>query len=89
MRTTLTLDADVTRMLADEVHRQRRPLKQVVNDALRRGLGPHLAEADVPVYRTVPHRAKLRPGFDPGALNRLADEAEDDALVARRPPHRR
>jgi hypothetical protein len=40
MRTTLTLDDDVARLLEDAVHRQRRPMKQVVNDALRQGLAP-------------------------------------------------
>lgn len=89
VRTTLTLDADVARRLTDEVHRQRRPFKQVVNDALRRGLSPRLADADVPAYRTVPHRAKLRAGFDPAGFNRLADELEDDAVLAKRRPRRR
>jgi antitoxin (DNA-binding transcriptional repressor) of toxin-antitoxin stability system len=89
MRTTLTLDADVARLLADEVHRQRRPFKQVLNDAVRRGLTPRLADADVPVYRIVPHRGKLRPGFDPTAFNRLVDELEDEAIVAKLHPRRR
>jgi hypothetical protein len=89
MRTTLTLDADVARLLADEVHRQRRPFKQVLNDAVRRGLSPRLAEVDAPPYRTVPHRAKLRAGFDPTALNRLVDEMEDEAIVAKQRPRRR
>lgn len=81
MRTTLTLDPDVERMLADEVHRQRRPYKQVVNDAIRRGLAPRLSDAPSRPYRTIVHKAKLRPGIDPGALNRLADEFEDDVLI--------
>ena len=38
MRTTLTLDEDVVRLLADEAHRTQRPFKHVVNDAIRRGL---------------------------------------------------
>jgi hypothetical protein len=38
MRTTLTLDPDVARMVQEEVHRVRKPFKDVVNDALRRGL---------------------------------------------------
>ena len=33
MRTTLTLDPDVERLLNEEMHRVRRPYKQVVNDA--------------------------------------------------------
>jgi len=81
MRTTLTLEPDVMRLLEDEVHRQRRPFKQVVNDAIRRGLSPRPAGGPLPAYRTVVHKAKLRPGVDPGSLNRLADEAEEDAVV--------
>lgn len=38
MRTTLTLDDDVAARLRKAVKRRRRPLKAVVNDALRAGL---------------------------------------------------
>jgi hypothetical protein len=89
MRTTLTLDPDVARLLADEVHRQRRPFKQILNDAVRRGLSPRLADGDAPIYRTIPHQTKLRPGFDPAALNRLVDEMEDEAIVAKTQRRRR
>jgi hypothetical protein len=81
LRTTLTLDPDVERLVADEVHRLRRPIKQVVNDAIRRGLSPRLADAPLRPYRTVVHKAKLKAGIDPGSLNRLADELEDEAVV--------
>ena len=40
MRTTLTIDDDVARLIDEAVHRERRPMKQVVNDALRRALEP-------------------------------------------------
>jgi hypothetical protein len=84
VRTTLTLDPDVARLLDEEVHRQRRPLKQVVNDALRRGLSPQGRAAAPPrPFHVVPHHASLRPGFDPASLNRLADELEDDAVLAK------
>ncbi|HVQ77692.1 MAG TPA: antitoxin [Candidatus Binatia bacterium] len=82
MRTTLTLDPDVARMIQDAVHRLRKPLKQVVNDALRRALAPKGRRPDVPRYRVRPHVARLRPGLDRGKLNALADELEDRALVA-------
>ncbi len=81
MRTTLTLDPDVERLLAEETHRLRRPFKQVVNDAIRRGLSPRLADAPLGPYRTRVHKAKLRAGIDPGSLNRLTDELEDEALI--------
>ncbi len=83
MRTTLTLDPDVERLVGDEVHRTRRPFKQVVNDAIRRGLAPRLADEPEKPYRVKVHRTKLRPGIDPTSLNRLADELEDEALLGR------
>jgi hypothetical protein len=33
--------------------------------------------------RVESHDARLNPGFDPGSLNRLADELEDEAVVAK------
>jgi hypothetical protein len=83
MRTTLTLDPDVVRMIEDEVHRLRQPFKQVVNDALRRGLTPAGRRGRSPRYRVRPHAARLLPGLDRGKLNSLVDEMEDRALVAR------
>ena len=82
MRTTLTLDEDVARMLEDEVHRQRRPFKQVVNDAIRRGLASRNAPRGER-YRVRPHKTSLRPGIDAASFNNLADELEDDAVVVK------
>jgi hypothetical protein len=85
MRTTLTLDPDVARMLADAAHRQRRPFKQVVNDAIRRGLTPVTARsAKAPAYRVKSHRTRLLSGLDPHSLNRLVDELEVEVGPARR-----
>ncbi len=80
VRTTLTLDPDVERLLDDEVHRTRLPFKQVVNAALRRGLMPGLAGAPEEPYRAKVHKAKARAGIDPYAMNRLVDELEDEAV---------
>ena len=81
MRTTLTLDPDVARMLKEETHRQRKPFKQVVNDAIRRGLAPRTSEAALEPFRVRPHSTALQPGIDGGALNKLVDELEDEAVV--------
>lgn len=83
MRTTLTLDPDVVRLLEDEVHRTRKPFKQVVNDAIRRGLAPTVKATVVPPYRVKPHIAKLAAGIDPDRMNALADELEDAAILAK------
>jgi hypothetical protein len=82
MRTTLTLDPDVEQMLEAAVHRERRPFKQVVNDALRRGLAPTSAARKPSQFRVVPHRTKLVAGFDHARLNALADQLEDETLLA-------
>lgn len=82
MRTTLTLDDDVVRLIADTVHRDRRPMKQVVNDALRRALSPTVP-TDTEPYRATPHQSALRPGLDLAGFNRLADELEDAQIIDR------
>jgi len=86
MRTTLTLDPDVARLLEEEVHRSRKSLKSVVNEALRRGLSGGAVARKLPKYRVSPHVAALRPGFDRAAFNSLADELKDAAV---RPPFAR
>ena len=83
MRTTVTLDADVEQLLDEAVHRERRPFKAVINDAIRRGLSPGASRRARTRYRVVPHDTQLRPGIDPAGLNRLADELEDEAIVAK------
>lgn len=84
MRTTLTLDPDVARMIEEEVHRQRKTFKQIVNDAIRRGLSPARMRRSGKRYRVTAHHSKLRPGFDRASLNRLADELEDQAVLSKR-----
>ncbi|MSQ00941.1 MAG: antitoxin [Myxococcales bacterium] len=77
MRTTVTLDPDVERGVAEAMRREDRPFKAIVNDALRRalfGAAPVLPRAEVPVFHT-----SLLPGFDPARMNQLADELESDA----------
>jgi hypothetical protein len=80
MRTTLTLDPDVARLVEDAVHRDRRPMKQVINDALRRALASPSPRREP--YRLRPHESGLKPGFDLSGFNRLADELEDDGIMA-------
>lgn len=81
MRTTLTLDPDVARMIEEEAHRQHKPIKHVVNEALRRGLAPQGAARARKRFRVTPHKTTLRPGIDRASFNQLVDELEDDAIV--------
>ena len=81
MRTTITLEPDVARLLEDAMHRERRPFKAVLNDALRRGLSPRVSRPSAARYRVTPHSTQLRAGLDPVGFNRLADELEDEATL--------
>ena len=78
MRSTVTFEDDVARLISEAQHRERKTFKQVVNEAVRRGL------AEMPpatAYRVRAHHSGVRPGVDVTALNRLADDLEDDALL--------
>jgi hypothetical protein len=79
----LTLDPDVARLLEEEAARQRKPFKQVVNEAIRRGLAPRAEDRAARRYRVRPHKTSLRPGVDAVALNKLVDELEDEAVLAK------
>ena len=77
MRTTLTLEDDVARLVEEATHRERRSTKEVINDALRRALSPASTQPyTAPVFHTGPVA-----GVDVGRLNQLADELEDDELI--------
>lgn len=77
MRTTLTLDDDVARLVADATHREKRSTKAVVNDALRRALGTRESGP----YRAPVVDSALAPGVDAARLNQMADELEDEATI--------
>ena len=84
MRTTLTIDDDLADCLKEQALLHGVPFKQVVNDALRRGMSPAVRETRE-TYRIVPNRSGLAPGVDPMKLNQLNDqlEAEDFAGTRR------
>lgn len=82
MRTTLTLDPDVAKLVRETVERERISLKDVINDALRRGLQPNEPRQ---AFRVVPDSSPLQPGIDPRGFNQLAEELEDEAVLSARP----
>jgi hypothetical protein len=86
VRTTLTIDPDVEKLLAEETRRSRKPFKQVVNEALRRGLTRRDAKPRKLVLNV--HDGRLRPGYDAASFNSLSDELEDQTVLSRsaRPP---
>jgi hypothetical protein len=81
VRTTVTLDPDVERLLKEEIHRSRQSFKEVLNNAIRQALRP-----SAPAKRRKPFVVKARPmglrtGVDPARLTELADDLEVDAFL--------
>jgi hypothetical protein len=81
VRTTLTIDPDVEKLLEQEAQRSRKPFKQVVNEALRRGLTRTPVRTRKVALKV--HDSRLRPGYDPTSFNSLADELEDTEITAK------
>jgi len=65
----------------------KRPLKAIVNEALKRGLGLEAPALQEP-YRIRPHSSRFLPGVDAGKLNQLADELEAGEFHVRHPARR-
>ena len=85
MRTTLTIDPEIADRLKQEAALGKRPLKVIVNEALRKGLGLTSAKRTKP-YRLKPHSSGFVAGIDPGKLNQLADELEAGEFWAKHNP---
>ena len=74
MRTTLTLDDDVAVKLKAESQRAGRPFREIVNDALRRGLESRRATAQRRTFKiTARDLGNLKPGL---ALDNVAELIE-------------
>jgi hypothetical protein len=86
MRTTLTLEPDVARLLESEMRRSGKTLKATVNEVLRLGLGRGGKPVRVPRFEVQPHAFGFKSGVDPDRMNQLVDEleAEEAARKLRR-----
>jgi hypothetical protein len=79
VRTTRSIDDDLMALLRAEAHRQRVPLRLVVNAALRKALTHASRRKSPPVLKT--SGSTLRAGFDPAGFNQLTDNLEDEGFV--------
>ena len=84
MRTTLTIDPDVERLLQHEIRRTAKSMKAVVNDALRLGLGMQGKPPRGSRYKVNPHPFAFKPGVDVDRLNQLVDKLEAEELARQR-----
>ncbi|MEQ1805386.1 MAG: hypothetical protein ABL900_08410 [Burkholderiaceae bacterium] len=80
MRTTVTLDPDLQRLLKETALRSGRPFKQVLNDAVRAGL-------QRPASRVPPFKQRVfslgRTKVDLTKAGALAAELEDQEILAK------
>jgi hypothetical protein len=77
------LDTDAERLLREAMHRRRKSFKQTLNDAIRAGLRAEPPAKDRPRFVIKARPMGLRAGIDPAGLNKLADELEVEAAMAR------
>ncbi len=83
MRTTVTLEKDVERLLRDAMHRSRKSFKETLNAGLRAGLGGGSVTGKGKPFVVSARALGLRAGLDPGGFNQLADDLEAEAAVAK------
>jgi hypothetical protein len=75
MRTTLTLDSDVAHEV-EALSKEGRPMKQIINEALRLGLPQLKKPAAVQPYRTRPRKRGLRAGHSLDNIAELLAQVE-------------
>ena len=81
VRTTLTLDDDLTALPRQRAAARGVSFKEMVNQALRAGLSGEMTPRGVEAPGTIPHSFGFRSGIDLDKLNQLADELEVAAAV--------
>lgn len=81
MRTTVTLDRDLERILRQNALRTHQPFKKVLNDTLRVGIEQSMASKPPEPFVLKARPMGLRAGHDPAGFNRLADDLEAEAFL--------
>ncbi len=81
MRTTVTLDSDVERLVRRAMERSRKSFKQVLNEALRRALRDADEEEETRAFVVEAKPMKARAGFDPARFRDLDDEMEAEEFL--------
>ena len=76
MRTTLTLEDDVAKLVAQEVKRSGEPFKATVNRLLRAGLIASRQQLKPKPFKVKPIAMGLRPGLSYDSISTLLEEAE-------------
>lgn len=81
MRTTVTLDPDVERLLREKARQSRQSFKQVLNNAIRQGLREDTVVSPGKTFRVKARPMGLRVGIDPARLSEVGDDLEVEAFL--------
>jgi hypothetical protein len=81
MRTTVTLDPDVERLLKEKARQSRLSFKQVLNNAIRQGLRDEAEVQPRKAFRVKARPMHLRTGIDPARLTEVGDDLELEAFL--------
>jgi hypothetical protein len=76
VRTTLTIDDDIARLVEDEVRRSGDTFKGTVNRLLRQGLMAKQETDKSKPFEVTPFPLGLKPGFNYDCISELLEEAE-------------
>ena len=84
MRTTLTIDDKIAKILKETAHRSGKSYKQVVNEALQTGLTANRVMDATKPYRLKPvSMGGVAGGYDLTKALQLSDKLEDEALTTK------
>lgn len=81
MRTTITLEPDVAEKIRQAGRSGKRSQKQIINEALRRGLQSGGQKTKAKPFKIKTFDSPFRTGIDTAKLNQLVDELEVDAQL--------
>ena len=81
MRTTVTLEPDVARLLSEHARRTRKSFKETLNAAVRSSLGRVTDSSGDREFTIEARPMQLKAGVDAGHLNALLDDLDADAFI--------
>ena len=76
MRTTVTLESDVERLIREKMHRSRKSFKKTLNDAVRQALMSETKLVKKTRFVVKARPMGMIPGIDPASLNDLDTDLE-------------
>ena len=76
MRTTVTLDDELANLLREQSRILDLPFKQVLNDAIRRGILVNKSNQQKKKFKVIPNKSGFVSSLDPYKFNQLVDELD-------------